>query len=154
MDWPLSVAEKQSRAFDLYQREVVAVEASLQAAERELRKLKDDQGRSRSFKDIGLSSGKADSHRKYVAMKAEEEKPERKATFDHQEAKLWTPRRRWSRGRGCITPDPKRSPVETSEHIRAVSSDRGQAPLRERRVPLVSLEQFLGQQVPSCPFSF
>ncbi|CAL1167040.1 unnamed protein product [Cladocopium goreaui] len=85
MDWPLSVAEKQSRAFDLYQREVVAVEASLQAAERELRKLKDDQGRSQSFKDIGLSSGKADSHRKYVAMKAEEEKPERKATFDHQE---------------------------------------------------------------------
>eukprot|EP00435_Cladocopium_sp_Y103_P013097 s242_g3.t1 len=50
MDWPLSVAEKQSRAFDLYQREVVAVEASLQAAERELRKLKDDQGRSQSFK--------------------------------------------------------------------------------------------------------
>ena len=75
MDWPLSLAEKQSRAFHLYQREafeegfraffaqVVAVEASLQAAEEELRKLQAPQKQSKLSEETPSKSFSLQSHK-------------------------------------------------------------------------------------------
>ncbi|CAJ1394472.1 unnamed protein product [Effrenium voratum] len=138
----LCSAEKRGRAFELYQREatrgeskgwlqVTAVEVSLQAVERELQKLRQ--------RDVATPC------RRSEVRQLEPHLPE---------APIVTPRRRWSRGRAEET---KRPHVEADRReeprlTRAASWDTGRGNAA-RRVPLLSLEQFLGQEVPNFPFA-
>ncbi|CAJ1420793.1 unnamed protein product [Effrenium voratum] len=127
----LRSAEKRGRAFELYQREVTAVEVSLQAVERELQKLRQ--------RDVATPC------RRSEVRQLEPHLPE---------APIVTPRRRWSRGRAEET---KRPHVEADRReeprlTRAASWDTGRGNAA-RRVPLLSLEQFLGQEVPNFPFA-
>ncbi|OLQ04412.1 hypothetical protein AK812_SmicGene12496 [Symbiodinium microadriaticum] len=145
MDWPMSSAEKRFVAFALYQREVAATEASLQAAEREIRDLRRDQTAPGRW---SISSGPET-----------QAAPWQEALARSQPAPGAPPtprRRRWSRR----SEEPVQMPITATAQkcrslhaserdsadtrVRAVSWDTGGSQRRERRVPLVSLEQFIG----------
>mmetsp|Transcript_55823 Transcript_55823/g.124686 ORF Transcript_55823/g.124686 Transcript_55823/m.124686 type:complete len:165 (+) Transcript_55823:33-527(+) len=163
MDWPLSSAEKRGLAFELYHREVTAAEVSLQAAERELRQLRHEQAKPLRW---SLSS---ESESQEVVCRPQRQSPASPQAPQPQPT-LTPRRRRWSRRSsqhdGAMTsrgsPEPPRPDRDCTRwarempetRARAISWDAAGSQRRERHVPLASLESFLGQDVPSNPFSF
>eukprot|EP00930_Biecheleria_cincta_P046390 TRINITY_DN31991_c0_g1_i1.p1 TRINITY_DN31991_c0_g1~~TRINITY_DN31991_c0_g1_i1.p1 ORF type:complete len:162 (-),score=21.19 TRINITY_DN31991_c0_g1_i1:55-540(-) len=156
-DWPLSNAEKRCRALNLYDREVKAAdqlleanEASLRAASREIDRLRAESQKRQIDEVLCIKSCPTPRRRWSRGAKVSDENQAVAQEHDTRRESFREPAYgRWrSASRGILS---ESSNVRHAQLQRAASCETGGA--RQRVVPLMSLEDFLKQDVPSFPFA-